>query len=47
MLAEDDEEMTAYLRDYLFDIQNTGPNKKPWTFNGAWRAAGETQFRKH
>lgn len=41
MLAEDDEEMTAFLRNYLFDIQNTGPNKLPWRFNGAWCINGE------
>lgn len=40
MLAEDDEKMTLFLKSYLFDIQNTGPNKMPWKFGGAWYNSG-------
>lgn len=41
MLAEDDEVMTVFLRNYLIDIQNTGPNKQPWKFTGAWCINGK------
>lgn len=40
MLAEDDDDMVALLKNHLFDIQNTGPNKMPWKFNGAWELIG-------
>lgn len=40
MLAEDDDEMTAFLKNHLQDIQNTGPNKQPWRFEGAWHTHG-------
>lgn len=41
MLAEDSDEMTAFLKNHLQDIQNTGPNKQPWRFEGAWHFHGE------
>lgn len=44
MLAEDDEEMISFLRNHLIDVQNTGPNKMPWKFNGAWKINGEFQL---
>lgn len=41
MLAEDDDDMTAFLKNHLYDIQNTGPNKQPWRFHGAWHIHGK------
>lgn len=43
MLATDneDDEMVNYLRDYMNDIQNTGPNKRPWKFEGSWKLNGK------
>lgn len=40
MLAENDDPMIAFLKGYLHDIQNTGPNKIPWKFDGAWKEYG-------
>lgn len=40
MLAEDDDEMVAFLKNHLYDVQNTGPNKQPWKFNGSWKIDG-------
>ncbi|XP_037050763.1 uncharacterized protein LOC119084801 [Bradysia coprophila] len=37
MLAENDDPMIAFLKSYLNDIQNTGPNKMPWKFEGPWK----------
>lgn len=48
MLAEDDDEMVALLKNHLYDVQNTGPTKMPWKFRGAWEIYGkfsvETSF---
>lgn len=44
MLAEEDDEMVSFLRNHLIDIQNTGPNKMPWKFPGAWKQKGRNQF---
>lgn len=41
MLAEDDDEMVSFLKNHLIDVQNTGPNKMPWKFEGAWRINGK------
>lgn len=41
MLAENDENMMSFLKNYLQDIQNTGPNKIPWRFEGAWQIYGK------
>lgn len=41
MLAEDDDEMVSFLRNHLIDVQNTGPNKMPWKFQGAWKQKGK------
>lgn len=40
MLAENDDQMIAFLKNYLQDIQNTGPNKMPWKFEGAFKKYG-------
>lgn len=40
MLAENDDQMIAFLKNYLHDIQNTGPNKMPWRFEGGWKKYG-------
>lgn len=40
MLAEDDDEMVSFLKNYLIDVQNTGPNKMPWKFEGPWNING-------
>lgn len=42
MLAEDDEQMVALLKNHLYDVQNTGPTKMPWKFRGAWEIYGKT-----
>lgn len=39
MLAETDE-MMIFLKNHLFDIQNTSPNKMAWKFDGAWKSFG-------
>lgn len=45
MLAEDNDEMIQFLKAYQQDIQYTGPNTKPWRFDGAWHTSGKcTQF---
>lgn len=41
MLAEDDDEMVAFLKNHLIDVQNTGPNKMPWKFEGPWKINGK------
>lgn len=41
MLAENDDPMIAFLKNYLHDIQNTGPIKMPWRFEGAWKKYGK------
>lgn len=41
MLAEDDDEMVSFLKNHLIDVQNTGPNKMPWKFEGAWKINGK------
>lgn len=41
MLAEDDDEMVSYLKNHLIDVQNTGPNKMPWKFEGPWKINGK------
>lgn len=41
MLAEDDDEMVALLKNHLYDVQNTGPTKMPWKFRGAWEIYGK------
>lgn len=45
MLAEDDDEMVSFLRNHLIDVQNTGPNKMPWKFVGAWKQKGRNHFK--
>lgn len=40
MLAEDDDEMVSFLKNHLIDVQNTGPNKMPWKFEGPWKING-------
>lgn len=40
MLSETDE-MTHFLKNHLYDIQNTGPNKPTWRFAGPWKQFGE------
>lgn len=39
--AEKDFDMVIFLKNHLHDIQNTGPNKIPWKFNGAWEIFGK------
>lgn len=41
MLAEDDDEMVSFLKNHLIDVQNTGPNKMPWKFEGPWKLNGK------
>lgn len=41
MLAEDDDEMVSFLKNHLIDVQNTGPNKMPWKFEGPWKINGK------
>lgn len=41
MLAEDDDEMVSFLKNHLIDVQNTGPNKLPWRFEGPWKGNGK------
>lgn len=41
MLAEDDDEMVSFLKNHLIDVQNTGPNKMPWKFEGSWKLNGK------
>lgn len=41
MLAEDDDEMVSFLKNHLIDVQNTGPNKMPWKFEGPWNINGK------
>lgn len=43
MLAEDDDEMVSFLKNHLIDVQNTGPNKMPWKFQGAWNINGKSR----
>lgn len=40
MLAENNGSMVNFLKNYLHDIQNTGPNKIPWRFEGSYRIYG-------
>lgn len=42
MLAMDqeDDDMVNFLREYMNDIQSNSPNKRPWKFEGAWKASG-------
>lgn len=44
MLAEDDDEMVSFLKNHLIDVQNTGPNKMPWKFQGAWNINGKSHI---
>lgn len=44
MLAEDDDEMVALLKNHLYDVQNTGPTKMPWKFRGAWDIYGKNSI---
>lgn len=41
MLAENDEQMISLFKNYIYDIQNTGPNKMPWRFEGPWKIYGK------
>lgn len=41
MLADDNDEMIQFLRCHQQDIQYTGPNGKPWRFEGAWHSNGK------
>lgn len=40
MLAGEDDEMVSLLKNHLQDVQNIGPNKLPWKFEGPWKIYG-------
>ncbi|GAB0089890.1 hypothetical protein DMENIID0001_045120 [Sergentomyia squamirostris] len=42
-LAEDDD-MAHLLKSHLHDVQNTGPDKKPWKFAGSWETYDPDEF---
>ena len=39
MLAENNE-MEQFIKNHLYDVQNTGPHKQPWKFPGPWKLFG-------
>lgn len=45
MLAENNGSMVSFLKNYLHDIQNTGPNKIPWRFEGSYRIYGRQSYK--